>query len=177
MRDARQTSPGTGGRRRGFTLLEILLVLLLLGLLGSVLIGGAASLLKSASEQDPEAALLVLFQKVRGEAVASNTVIDLVQLPEDEGFLWGADEVEALPLVEGGTRVRLIRAEFAGASLIGGQLQETPVDRVRFYPDGSCDPVRVEVRRGEVRRVYAIDPWTASPLPESAPPLVGGASS
>ncbi len=140
-------------------------MLLLLGLLGSVLIGGAASLLNSATEKDPEAALLGLFQKVRGEAVAGNAAIDLVQLPEDQGFLWGADEVETLPLVEGGTRVRLIRAEAGGASLIGGQLEEAPVDRVRFYPDGSCDPVRVEVRRGDARRVFAIDPWTAAPLP------------
>lgn len=156
-------------------MLEILLVLLLLGLLGSILIGGAASLLKNTTEQDPEAALLALFQERRGEAVELGQVIELRQLPNDEGFIWGTEGVATLPLVEGGARVRLIKAEFGGASLIGGQMEETPLERVRFYPDGSCDPMRVEVRRGDARRVYAIDPWTAAPLP--APVPVGGAGS
>jgi prepilin-type N-terminal cleavage/methylation domain-containing protein len=152
-------------RRRGFTLLEILLVLMLLGLLGALMIGGAASLLKSAEAEDPEAAVLTLLQKIRGQAVETGQVIELKPLPEDEGFLWGADAVETLPKREG-LKVRLLRPEITNAMLIGGVLEETPITRVRFYPDGSCDPLRVQVRRGDTRRVYAIDPWTAAPLPE-----------
>jgi len=151
---------------RGFTLLEILLVLTLVALLGSVLIGGAFSLLKANNEQDPESALLSLLQKVRAEAVEANTTITLEQLPENRGFLWGADGVETLPSSEGGPRVRLLRPEFAGASLIAGQMEERLLERLRFYADGSCDAARVEVRRGETRRVFSIDPWTAAPLPE-----------
>lgn len=158
----REASPGD----RGFTLLEILLVLTLIALLGSVLIGGAASLLKANNEQDPESALLSLLQKVRAEAVEANTIITLVQLPEQRGFLWGADGVETLPAREGGPRARLLRPEFAGASLIAGQMEERLLERMRFYPDGSCDAARLEVRRGDNRRVFSIDPWTASPLPE-----------
>lgn len=150
----------------GFTLLEILLVLTLIALLGSVMIGGAASLLKSSKEQDPESALLALLQKTRGEAVEKNQVVELVQQADEQGFLVSTGGVEVLPKAEGGSRVTLLRAEFSGASLIGGQLEERPLERIRFYPDGSCDPMRVQVRRGEVRRVYAIDPWTAAPLPE-----------
>jgi prepilin-type N-terminal cleavage/methylation domain-containing protein len=160
----REASPG----RRGFTLLEILLVLTLVALLGSVLIGGAVSMLKANREQDPETALLALLQRVRGEAVAGNATIELVQLPEGRGFLWGEDGAEVLPEREGGTRARLLRAEFAGASLIAGQLEERLLERMRFYADGSCDPARVEVKRGDARRVFAIDPWTAAPLPEAA---------
>ncbi len=157
------------GRARGtpgFTLLEILLVLTLIALLGSVMIGGAASLLKASKEQDPESALLALLQKTRGEAVEKNQVVELVQQPEEQSFLLSTGGVEVLPKTEGGARVTLLRAEFSGASLIGGQLEERPLERIRFYPDGACDPMRVQVRRGEVRRVYAIDPWTAAPLPE-----------
>lgn len=155
--------------RRGFTLLEILLVLMLLALLGSVMIGGAASLLNSTDDQDAESALLTLFQTVRKEAVESGTVIELQQLPEDQGFIWGTEGVETLPVVEGGAKVKLIRPEFSRASLIGGQLQEDPMEKVRFFPDGSCDPVRVEVRRGDARHVLVIDPWTAAPLPKEKP--------
>lgn len=152
--------------RRGFTLLEILLVLALLALLGSVMVGGAVSLLKANEAKDPETALLKMLQTVRGESVSSGAIIELRQLPENAGFLWGASGAEVLP-VNAETKVRLVAPQVGRASLIGGQLEEEPVPRVRFYPDGSCDPVRVQVRRGEVRRTYAIDPWTAAPLPEA----------
>lgn len=165
MRHDRYFPGRASGRRGGFTLLEILLVLLLLGLMGAVLVGGATSLLNSAREQDPEAALLAFLQDRRGESVESNRVIEVRQLPEDQGFIWDADEVFTLPSGTTGTRVRLIRAEAAGASLIGGQLEETPLESLRFYPDGSCDPARVEIRRGDARRVVVIDPWTAALLP------------
>ncbi len=151
--------------RRGFTLLEILLVLMLLALLGAVMVGGAVSLLKVAEDQDPEAAVLTLLQKARAEAVETGQIIEVVPLPEDAGFLWGADGVETLPK-RPGLSVRLIQPEFTSAFLIGGQLEEKAIERVRFFPDGTCDPLRVQVRRGDTRRVYAIDPWTAAPLPD-----------
>jgi general secretion pathway protein H len=159
-------SPAGLTRRQGFTLLEILLVLALLALLGSVMVGGAVSLLKANEAKDPETALLKMMQAVRGEAVAAGAMIEIRQLPEDAGFLWGSARAEVLPLSPG-VKIRLIAPEFGRASLIGGQLEESPVIRLRFYPDGSCDPVRVEIRRGENRRTYAIDPWTAAPLPET----------
>lgn len=138
---------------------------MLIGLLGAVMVGGAVSLLKGVEDQDPEAIVLSMLQKVRGEAVESGEMIELTPLPDDAGFVWGADGVENLPKREG-LSVRLLRPEMSGASLIGGQLEERAIEHVRFYPDGSCDPMRVQVRRGEVRRVYSIDPWTAAPLPE-----------
>lgn len=150
---------------QGFTLLEILLVLALLALLGSVMVGGAASMLKANEASDPETTLLKMLQTVRGEAVAGGTVVELRQLPEDAGFLWGESGAEQLPAGQA-VKVRLIAPELVRASLIGGQLEEEPLKRIRFYPDGSCDPMRVQVRRGDTRRTYAIDPWTAAPLPE-----------
>lgn len=160
--------------QRGFTLLEILLVLLLIGLLGAVLIGGAVSMLNSNKDQDPEIAMLSMFQRLRGQAVESGQIIELVQLPDDKGFMWGADGIETLPTREGGPRVKIIKAEFGRASLIGGQLEEYPLERMRFYPDGSCDPARVQIRLKEVRRVLVIDPWTAAPLPEGGAGANGG---
>lgn len=166
MRRARQRFPGSAAERaRAFTLVETILVLMLIGLIASVLITGANSLFLGAKEQDPEAAVLTLLQKARGEAVETGRVVELTPLPEDVGFLWGDDGVETLPKREGFS-VRLIEPEMTAAFLIGGQLEERAIKRLRFYPDGSCDPVRVQVRRGEMRRVYAIDPWTAAPLPE-----------
>ncbi len=155
--------------RAGFTLIETVLALALIGLIASVLITGANSIFRSGRVEDPEAAVLSLLQKARSEAVETGQVLELVPLPEDAGFLWGGDGVETLPVREG-MRVRLLRPEMVASFLIGGQLEERPIERVRFYPDGSCDPMRIEVRRGDIRRVYAIDPWTAAPLPEGGRP-------
>lgn len=169
MRRAFFPSPRIRPRpRRGFTLIELTLVLALMALIGSVLIGGAASILRETKEGDPELVLLALLQRVREQAVKANAPIELVQLPEDRGFLWGEDGAEVLPKREGGARARIIRPEFSGAALLGGQLEERILERMRFYPDGSCDPARIEVRRGEARRVVSIDPWTAAPLPDPA---------
>jgi prepilin-type N-terminal cleavage/methylation domain-containing protein len=151
--------------RRAFTLLEILLVLSLLALLGSVMVGGAVSMLKTNETKDPETSLLKMLQTVRAEAVSTDSIIDVKALPEDKGFSWGAAGLEALPPTPG-VKVHLIGAVSGRASLIAGQIEEEPIKHLHFYPDGSCDPVRVEVKRGEVRRVYAIDPWTAAPMPE-----------
>lgn len=146
-------------------MLEILLVLMLFALLGAVLIGGAVSLLKTVEDKDPEAIVLGMLQKIRGEAVEKGETIELTPLPDDAGFIWAHDGVENLPKREG-LGVRLLRPEMTSAALIGGQLEERSIERVRFYPDGSCDPMRIQVRRGDIRRVYSIDPWTAAPLPE-----------
>lgn len=154
---------------RAFTLLEILLVLTLIALLGAVLIGGSMSLLNDSQQKDPEAALLSMLQHVRELAVTENRVITLEQLPDDAGFFWGEtkDAMRTLPISSGGIRARLLKPDFAGASLIGGQIEERLLERMRFYPDGSCDPARIEIKRGDSRRVQSIDPWTAAPLPLS----------
>ena len=168
MGGARHKFPG-GVDHRGFTLLEIIAVLALIGLIAAMLLKGASSMLNDSENRDPESLLLGVLQKVRGEAVESGQIIELVQLPEDKGFLWGAEGVAELPLVKGGPVARLLQPEFGRASLIGGQMQEALLERMRFYPDGSCDPARMEVRRGDARRVFSIDPWTAAPLPGGGP--------
>ena len=160
MEAAGHKIPGMA-HRRGFTLIEIIAVLALIGLIATVLINGSAAMLNNTEDRDPESVLLGILQKVRGEAVESGQIIELVQLPEDKGFLWGTEGVAELPLVKGGAVGR--------ASLIGGQMQEELLQRMRFYPDGSCDPARLEVRRGDARRVFAIDPWTSAPLPGGGP--------
>lgn len=139
---------------------------MLISLLGAVMVGGAVSLLRAADDVDPESALLTLLQKTRARAVETGAVIEIVPLPEDAGFLVGGDDVVTLPARPGLT-ARLVKPELEAAFLIGGMLQERAVDRLRFYPDGSCDPVRVQIIRGETRRAYPIDPWTAAPLPEA----------
>ncbi len=164
--------PAPAPARRGFTLLETLLVIALISMLMGILIGGATSLLKGTALSDPEDGLLALMQRMRRKAVETGRETELWQharLPGEEGpdFTWNdgrEDHEERLPVRED-VSVRIIGPEVDGAILIGGRAQEDPVARVRFHPDGTCDRVRLEVTRGDGRAVIPIDPLTCAPLP------------
>ena len=155
--------------RSGFTLLETLLVLGLISMLAAVLIGGSASLLKGTARDDPESALMALLQTVRRQAVEQSKVIELKPDIETDGedailsYYWH-NQKETLP-VSGDTRVKIIAPEVKEAILLGGQVEERALTRIRFYPDGTCDRMRVEIIRNQARRVIPIDPLTCAPLP------------
>lgn len=162
--------------RRGFTLLETLLAIGLMSMIAAVLIGGSTTLLNSAARADPEDALLTLLQTLRRRAVEQSTVIELIPLVRtDEAgpdFAWNpenapedqAPRTEQLPRAEGVT-VKILAPESTGAILLGGVATEAPLQRLRFYPDGTCDRVRLDITRAEGRRLLPIDPLTCAPLP------------
>jgi type II secretory pathway pseudopilin PulG len=154
---------------------EILMVLMIMGMVGAVLVGGSLRLLDQRKEEDPENALLTIFQDVRKLSVERAEVIDLNINQETGAFVWAGDsgvgDTRALPKREG-WKVTLIKPTAENAVLIGGRVEETPLLRLRFYPDGTCDPARVQVQRRDVRTVLTIDPWTAALLPPAA---AGGA--
>lgn len=155
--------------RRGFTLLETLLVLGLISMLAAVLIGGSASLLKGTARDDPESALMALLQTVRRQAVEQSRVIELFPEIEADGedtvlaYSWN-DQKETLPIA-GDVKVKIIAPEVKEAILLGGQAEERALTRIRFFPDGTCDRMRVEIVRNQARRVIPIDPLTCAPLP------------
>ena len=162
--------------RRGFTLLETLLVLGLISMLAAVLVGGSAQLLKGTARSDPEDALMAQLQTWRRQAVERGQILVVVpgEGAEEDGpdYLWsfeGAPEDEApreekLPKAEG-VAVKILAPETTGAILLGGVASEEPLARLRFYPDGTCDRVRLDIRRNEERRLVPIDPLTCAPLP------------
>jgi prepilin-type N-terminal cleavage/methylation domain-containing protein len=173
---ALQQRPRRAGRG-GFTLLEMLLVIGLLSMLAGVLVAGSASLLKGTARSDPEDALLALMQTLRRQAVERGATIELEPFkpaddPDRQGYRWtdpGANpedppHEELLPALEG-VKVQLLGPEVDGAILLGGQAVEQPLARLRFYPDGTCDRVRLEVVRNDARRLNPIDPLTCAPLP------------
>jgi hypothetical protein len=138
-------------------------------MLAAVLIGGSASLLKGTARDDPESALMALLQTVRRQAVEQAKVIELKPDIEADGedailsYAWH-NQKETLP-VSGDTRVKIIAPEVKEAILLGGQMEERALTRIRFYPDGTCDRMRVEIIRNQARRVIPIDPLTCAPLP------------
>jgi len=161
--------------RRGFTLLETLLVLGLMSMLAAVMVGGSAQLLKGTARSDPEDALMALLQTIRRQAVEKGKVLELA--PTDEAdedapdFRWGEEDGDAslrteekLPKMEG-VKVKVLAPESTGAILLGGVASEKALARMRFYPDGTCDRVRLDVTRNDNRKLIPIDPLTCAPLP------------
>lgn len=152
------------GFRAGFTLVEVLLVLALLALIGMVLLPAAGGLMPR-SGGGWEDTIAESLQKVRREAVVSGRELTMRFNPESRGFLWEGGASPPLDTSEAKLAVDFLRSTGTGSVLIGGQLVDTTVIPVlRFYPDGTCDPVRIQVRlTGSVPRVLAIDPWTCAP--------------
>lgn len=162
--------------RRGFTLLETLLVLGLMSMLAAVLVGGSANLLKGTARSDPEDALMALLQTIRRYAVEHATIVELIpsaNATEDEpDFIWSDERAtadtkrheERLPR-QAEVTVKILGPEVVGAILLGGLASESSVKRIRFYPDGTCDRMRIDISRDGQRRLTPIDPLTCAPLP------------
>jgi prepilin-type N-terminal cleavage/methylation domain-containing protein len=154
--------------RHGFTLLEILLTLALIGLLAGVLVTGSANLLSDKPATPEE----VFWKAVRQSRAAALTAEHEVRLSFDgkqQAFLLDDDRSpQALPVPP----VRELTVDFlppaaAGRSLvlIGGDLLDAQtVPFVTFYPDGTCSPFRVQFRAGGAAHVLNIDPWTCAPV-------------
>jgi general secretion pathway protein H len=165
----RHSRPVGRTAERGFTLVEILLVLALLVLFATLLLPGVNSMLREMEARTPEQRIGSLVLEARQQALETSRTIELRYDAETRRFRVGATwsepwppelQLELLPVMEGAT------------VLLGGQLVATgELRRVRFFPDGTCDPFRLQIRDGTaLPRLLVADPWTCalSPLPVEA---------
>jgi hypothetical protein len=163
---ARAVATKTGA----FTLLEILLVIVLVGLIGGVLAAGvghvfgnehpapedvfwqacrSAQKLASFSERDTS----LSFDRKEKKLVWSNGLENGTASFDATG---SEISVQFLQAVKGGSLI-----------LIAGQVVETQeVPRVVFYPDGTCTAFRAQFRTGATAWQLAIDPWTCAQVLE-----------
>ena len=169
-RSGRRGRTAAGVGRRGFTLLEVLLVLVLIAFLSGVLLVGGPrwagsrvvtleDVFWSAVEQSRDYALLhhrevnLNFDAEAGALVAHTAEGPIFfTLPET----LDAARIEFLAAMPGGAAV-----------LIGGTLVETQtLPRVTFYGDGTCTPFRAQLRQSEAEAptYLTIDPWTCAPV-------------
>lgn len=174
-------------RSEGFTLLEILCGLAIIGLLAAVLIGGAANLLA----EKPQSAEDVFWEAVRESrknALKSEHEMRLRYDKDKKQFVLvdgmapkrlGADGVtqeESVakvfpvnPALAGDLQVNFLAAGKTGRTeLLAGVLVEVdPVSYVSFYEDGTCSGFRVQFVRSRGTNTLAIDRWTCAPVLEA----------
>lgn len=164
----RRRSSIRGRRSPAFSLLELLLVLALFALVGTLVVGAVGTMLRGADRDSAEEKALRAISQARHDAVFNGEIVELRFDEKLRQLSWGRG-VDTLP---DGEAIRLLPATRQATMLIGGRLVENPIERVRFYPNGTCDPFRLEIVRGRESEYLAIDPWTCSPL--AAEPAVVG---
>ena len=153
-------------RTKAFSLLEILVVLALFGLISALLIGGSSALLRAVTTDDAQNTTLNAIAAARHGAVLTGRTLELTYDDKARVLSWG----EGRAALAGGEILRLLPPVRTSAVLVGGQLVESSLARVRFYADGTCDPFRVEFGRDQNSRILALDPWTCTVLsPEASP--------
>ena len=192
----RHPSLAPRSRRRGFTLLEVLLCIALIALLGGVLVGGSSHLLTD-QPTTPYAVFRQAVQEARKAALKSGHEIRL-KFDRDKKHFYLVDGLAPSTLADDGiTRVeaplkslpiaaelaRDLTVDFLPAStkggntiLVGGMLMEsTSIKHVTFYADGTCTAFRTQFSRNGSSTILAIDPWTCAPVlapvdPNAPPP-------
>jgi general secretion pathway protein H len=156
------------GDRGGFTLVEILLALALIGLLGWIFIGGSTALL-SEKNTSPDEQFWGVCAAARKEALEGQKSVILTYDAKAHGFVL-SDGAQKRPVPVSGPDDMVIdfhpaQSDSSSSVLIGGTLVETePLASVTFYSDGTCTPFRAQIRTGGGAHLLTIDPWTCAPV-------------
>ncbi|MBI5380527.1 MAG: prepilin-type N-terminal cleavage/methylation domain-containing protein [Opitutae bacterium] len=175
MRQRSEPGRVTGGASRirrgraGYTLLEILVTLALIGLLTSLIVGGTTALLRERPATAEEV-MRAAIAKARRYAVENYRVVRLAYDNKGKAFVASTVDGERTFPVDLPEELQLefLAAQKGGAILLGGEAVETAkVPYVSFYVDGTCSPFRVQMRSNNgPARIVAIDPWTCAPMLE-----------
>ena len=145
--------------RRGFTLIEIMMVVAIIGLTLTMGIPSFVRVLKKEGMRKAESELLEACQDARRAAIMNNQTTDLVLHPFDGSFeVAGAFERTAFP--------NDITIDILGVNFI--QLERAEEARVHFFPNGTSDEFTILIHStsdGAYRKIY-LDTVTALPVVE-----------
>ncbi|MGV1100712.1 pilus assembly FimT family protein [Thiovibrio sp. JS02] len=143
---------GNGSRhlgRRGFSLIELLLVLMLLGIIAGVAAPATGRFLDSLRFREQTAELLAAIRYARLMAVGRGRPVHLHFVPEEKALFFNGAVTERKPLT---------LAE-------NGEVVFTP-EILTFYPDGLATPARLVARSGRRSAEFVVDPLTGIPARE-----------
>ena len=155
--------------RRGFTLIEILLVLALMTLLVSLFIAGASDFFR-AQEKTMKDVFWESVQAARLQAVEGDRTIEMSYDEKKHQLRWGTGET-AGSVAWPGKSLEFLPVEKRDFVLIGGQMKETgKVVAVKFYADGCVENFRAQLSEADGKDSYLeIDQWTCAPIVRKTP--------
>jgi prepilin-type N-terminal cleavage/methylation domain-containing protein len=165
------------GEPGGFTLVEILLALALVGLLSWIFIGGSASLLEDRG-QSPDEQFWKACGSARKEALEEQRDVQLTYDTKVKGFVLNdGDLKKTLALSGAGDDITIdfhpAQTDSSSSVLIGGTLVDTtPLAAATFYSDGTCTAFQAQVRTKGGAHLLSVDPWTCAPVitkPDATP--------
>ncbi len=141
-------------RPKGFTLLELLVVLVLLGIIAVLVAPGLGGSLENAKLKTASRELLATLRVRRSEAITQGRMITL-RFAEDESSY--RVDGEPVRLAEGLSVVYQPATGAGGEGVQGQVLPDTGNNRLVFYPDGSSSGALLTLRLGEGLRYIRID--------------------
>jgi prepilin-type N-terminal cleavage/methylation domain-containing protein len=154
---------------RGFTLIEILLVLALIGLVSWIFVGGSAALIRSGSAS-PDEQFWSAVGAARRQALEGQRSVLMTFDQKAKGFvLADSGSTRTLPVAGAPDDLVIdfhpVQSDSSSSVLIGGTLVETePLAAVTFYDDGTCTPFRAQIRAAGAAHILSVDPWTCAPM-------------
>jgi len=160
------------GRRRAFTLIEILLVLALIGLMGWIFVGASSAML-SGQSTSPDEQFWKACAAARKEALEGGKTVLLSFDAKARGFVLNDGSHQATVPVLGPDDLSIdfhpSQAASGSLTLVGGTVVEgQPLASVAFYSDGTCMAFRAQVRVTGAAHVLSVDPWTCAPVLSAA---------
>jgi general secretion pathway protein H len=155
------------GDRRGFTLIEILLVVALIGLVGWIFIGGSTALM--TEKVSPDDQFWKATAAARKEALEEGQSVIMTFDSRAKGFVLNDGAQKRTIPVTGADDLTIdfhpVQSDTSSSVLVGGTLVETePLAAVTFYNDGTCTPFRVQIRGNGAAHLLSVDPWTCAPM-------------
>lgn len=141
-------------RQTGFTLLELLVVLVLLGIIAVLVAPGLGGSLENAKLKTASRELLAALRVQRSEAIAQGRIITLRFTSDESNYRIDGEPVN---LSEGLSVVYQTATGTVSQGVQGSALPVTGNNDLAFYPDGSSSGALLQLRLGEGLRYIRID--------------------
>lgn len=152
--------------RRGFTLLEILLVIALLALISAALVTISLHLIET-KPTTPKAIFWEAATEARKSALKHERDARLSFDDKNKQFVLNdGEKTWPVPNSRDLTIDFLqVQSDHRSSILLAGDIVDTnTIPFVTFYADGTCSPFRVQIRKNGAPQIIEIDPWTCAPV-------------
>ncbi len=160
-------------RRSGFTLIELLLVIAMIAMFTSIFVLRIDTLLKQTEAELLEDAFWKAVEQAKQNSVFLQKpyilsyddealAFVITSGAERQVFSIDTNEMEGEPEIDVAFQEEMPQN---GSYLVRGQLiTSREIERVKFFPDGTCTPFMIDLTVSGYTNNLKIDPWTGAEL-------------